>query len=1028
MKTLYKYLSSSRLMAFLMAIFTISVAIATFIENDFGTESARTTVYNAKWFELLLLLGIINIIASIFRFKLYKQEKLTLFIFHISFVLIIIGAGFTRYLGFEGTMSIREGSGSNHVITEKTYINLKLEETNIVYSFPVYFSSLSKNRFKKTLKFENERLGLNVKEVIFNAEKSIQYNDDGVPIAQFITATGQKRMSHMLQIGEELNLGMIDFVFSMKDELVDKHKVLIFENDGMLYFKSPFEVKKTIMADQSSEILQAGLVHPFLPLTLYHFKNQSVVLRNFMSSGQISAISTDTKNTKLPTAIIMEISFKNQIKEIILWGQKDVIGEPASIDLAGLKLIASYGSNVLNLPFQIKLKDFILERYPGSNSPSWYESHVELIDQEQYKKQEFHIYMNHILKHRGYRFYQASYDPDEKGTLLSVNYDWLGTLVTYLGYLLMTIGMVLSIFNRKSRFQKLAQSNSKLKSLLIIIGLAIGSALFADDSRAVEKIIPKDHADEFGKLLIQDIGGRIKPLNTLASEVLRKVSRKTQINNQNAMQVFLGMMVWPDYWQQKPIVKVGHKEIHKILGTSGGLVSFNDFFNYNGSFDYKLRYYVEEANRKKPIYRTKFDNEVIRVDERVNVLFLTYTRSLLKIFPNKADSTGKWFSPVTSIGKFSIDDSVYVNNITEYYFSEVENAIINNNWDNANELQKSFFLFQNKYGIEDLPSSSKVKLEVLYYKAEILNRLSNYYLLLGFILLLFQFLNIFFSRVPVRFPTIVVGVAVSILFILHTIDLGIRWYISGHAPWSNGYEALTFTAWATVLAGLIFSYRSGITLSTTAILAGLILLTAHLSWMDPQVTNLVPVLKSYWLIIHVAVITISYGFAGLGALLALFNLLLMFFESKRNTKRVSGDIDLLTRILEMTLTVALYLLTIGTFLGGVWANESWGRYWGWDPKETWALITIIVYAFILHMRLVPGLKGRVIFNIFGTFGFGSVIMTYFGVNYYLSGLHSYAKGDPVPLPPVVYYTVAVILVISILAAINQFQLNKLRKT
>jgi cytochrome c-type biogenesis protein CcsB len=262
---------------------------------------------------------------------------------------------------------------------------------------------------------------------------------------------------------------------------------------------------------------------------------------------------------------------------------------------------------------------------------------------------------------------------------------------------------------------------------------------------------------------------------------------------------------------------------------------------------------------------------------------------------------------------------------------------------------------------------------------------------------------------------------IAVAFLFHTFGLALRWYISGHAPWSNGYEALIFIAWAAILAGLIFSRKSGITISSTAILAALILQTAQLSWMDPQVTNLTPVLNSYWLVIHVAVITASYGFLGLGALLAVINLLLMTFETTKNSQQLESQINKLSRIIEMTLIAGLYLLAIGTFLGGVWANESWGRYWGWDPKETWALVTVIVYAFILHMRLVPQLKGRLLFNIMSLLGFASIIMTYFGVNYYLSGLHSYAKGDPLPVPPVVYYSVAVVVILSVVASINQLR-------
>ncbi len=256
------------------------------------------------------------------------------------------------------------------------------------------------------------------------------------------------------------------------------------------------------------------------------------------------------------------------------------------------------------------------------------------------------------------------------------------------------------------------------------------------------------------------------------------------------------------------------------------------------------------------------------------------------------------------------------------------------------------------------------------------------------------------------------------MFYSHCAGLISRWYISGHAPWSNAYESLLYIAFATVLAGTLLARKSVIIPASAALLAWLILFVAHLNWMDPEITNLVPVLKSYWLLVHVAVITGSYGFLALGALLAFLNLVIMIFRNANNEIQTSEIITKLTLIIEITLLIGLYLLTIGTFLGGVWANESWGHYWGWDPKETWALVSILVYAIITHMRLIPGLKGEYTFNLMSLIGFSSIIMTYFGVNYYLTGLHSYAKGEPAPVPEFVYYTLAVITVVSVLAWMN----------
>lgn len=263
------------------------------------------------------------------------------------------------------------------------------------------------------------------------------------------------------------------------------------------------------------------------------------------------------------------------------------------------------------------------------------------------------------------------------------------------------------------------------------------------------------------------------------------------------------------------------------------------------------------------------------------------------------------------------------------------------------------------------------------------------------------------------------------LFVFQTAGFIARWYISGHAPMSNGYESMIYISWAAMLAGFIFVRKSPIALAATSILSSLTLFVAHLNWMNPEVTNLVPVLKSIWLTIHVGVITASYGFLGLVMIMGLFNLLLMIFQNKKNYKNFQITIKEISMTSEMAMTIGLFLITIGSFLGGIWANESWGRYWGWDPKESWALVTILVYTVILHIGYIPGIKGRYLFNALSVIGFASVLMTYFGVNYYLSGLHSYAAGDAVPIPKFVYYTLAILFVILVVAWVNSQKLKDL---
>ena len=254
-----------------------------------------------------------------------------------------------------------------------------------------------------------------------------------------------------------------------------------------------------------------------------------------------------------------------------------------------------------------------------------------------------------------------------------------------------------------------------------------------------------------------------------------------------------------------------------------------------------------------------------------------------------------------------------------------------------------------------------------------------------------------------------------ILFISHTLGLIFRGYISGHAPWSDAYESMIYVAWATLFFGLIFGRRSDLTIACTTFVSSMILMIAHWNWLDPAIANLQPVLDSYWLMIHVAIIVASYGPFALGMIIGSVCLFLMILLNDKNKDKLKNKIKELTIINELSLTLGLILLTIGNFLGGMWANESWGRYWGWDPKETWALISIMVYAFVIHIRLIPGFRTSWLFNLLSVIAFSSILMTYFGVNFYLVGLHSYASGDKVITPNFIYYSLLVVFILGFLS-------------
>jgi cytochrome c-type biogenesis protein CcsB len=342
-------------------------------------------------------------------------------------------------------------------------------------------------------------------------------------------------------------------------------------------------------------------------------------------------------------------------------------------------------------------------------------------------------------------------------------------------------------------------------------------------------------------------------------------------------------------------------------------------------------------------------------------------------------------------------------------------ALGSNNLSSARQIAGSITDYQSRFAGYELPSKSKTNAELLYYKTKIFERLFPFYATIGLIMLIGLLTMVIKGRKQGSLFIKALEWLLFAGFLMHTFGLGLRWYIAGHSPMSNGYESMIFISWVTLLAGFIFSRKSAFALSATAVLASMTLMVAHLSFMDPEITNLVPVLKSYWLTLHVSVITGSYGFLGLGAILGLITMILLVLSNSRNYERIGATIEELTVINYKTLTLGLYFLTIGTFLGAVWANESWGRYWGWDPKETWSLITVIVYSLVIHSRMIPSLKDVYSFNLLSLFAFSCVLMTYFGVNYYLSGLHSYASGDPVPVPSFVYITVILLAALSVFA-------------
>ena len=1021
---LLSILFSNRTTAALLILFSLAMGIGTFIESAHDTPTAKVMVYNAWWFELMIILLAANFVGNIKKYRLLRVEKWPILLLHISWILIIVGAGITRYLGNEGIMPIREGEFSDTYLSEKTYLSVSVigERNGQSVLKPLessYIFSEKTNNFKKShWRHDFNGIPINIEYVdyIKGAEEGLVEDANGDNYLKIVESGDGSRHNHFLKEGEVASIHNILFSLNFPTD----GAININFEDGKYSIDSPFEGSFLVMASQEQGVIEANKKYNLKLRTLYNIAGLQFVFPDPLIKGNYQIVPAEDKDNATQDALTIAISTQGITENITVLGGKGAINPPKRTQIGDLQFDVKYGSKEVKLPFSLKLNDFIADKYPGTEkSYSSFMSKVTVLDQPTF---DYDIYMNHILNYKGYRFFQASFDPDEKGTVLSVNNDSAGTIVTYIGYFLLYIGLLGLLFFGKTRFKKLAKMLEEIrlkKATLVIVSLFSFTFLqaqhnnntpnFNSDSLILAQAFEKKQAKKFGKLIIQDSGGRMKPANTFASELIRKVSKSESYKNLDANQVLLSITQNPLLWYNTPFVylKRGNDSLRKIVGV--GLkekyAAFSSFFDTQGN--YKLAPVLEQAY--KAVTPNQFQKDFIETDRKVNLFYSALEGKVLKIFPVPNDSNNKWVSQqeVSQI-KFQGVDSLYVNNVLPLYFASMRQGKLNGDYTQADGLLESLKGYQNKYGASIIPSKKKIDAEIIYNKYNIFKSLYRYYVLAGLLMFFTLIAKMLLEKKFLNYVINFFTICISVLFVVHTLGLISRWYISGHAPWSDAYESMIYVAWATMGMGLAFGKKSKLTVSATSFVASMVLMIAHWNWMDPEIANLVPVLDSYWLMIHVAVIVGSYGPFALGMILGIISLILIIITNKRTAKKMKLHISELAIVNELSLTIGLIMLTIGNFLGGQWANESWGRYWGWDPKETWALISILVYAFVLHMRFVPGLRSKWIFNLASIIAFGSIMMTYFGVNFYLTGLHSYASGDKVITPNFVYYSIALI--------------------
>ncbi|WP_121020809.1 cytochrome c biogenesis protein CcsA [Helicobacter vulpis] len=909
-----------------MITYATACALATFVENDYGTPAAQAVVYRTAWFNALHAYLLVLIVGSLISSRAFQRRRWVSIFFHLSLVLIIVGAGVTRFFGFEATMHIRQNTTSNSITTSDTYLNIQVRKPN-------------------------------------------------TPPLHFALKSALSPFSGHLPI----------------EKLEVYGKPLILE---------PLSVRKQSADKRDNHAL-----------------------------------------------LTLKVTYEGQSHTYAITGGPGIESQDVEADFQNVQIAINWGVTTKKLPFMLKLKRFELERYPGSMSPSSYASEVEILDTKGQLIKPYRIFMNHVLDYGGYRFFQTSYDRDEKGTILSVNKD-PGKSITYIGYAGLILGAIALLFSRSGRFQRLSLflKSQKIAGLLLACALGFGGAHLRAETAKIdmhggksastplndmgkvtlekEKIASRNaliiqrmknlkaHSrgklGKFQRLQVQGFDGRIKPLDTLSMDLIHKITHHDGFKGMDNIQVMLGMMLYPDDYKSIKMIYTSTHKLRQILGVPPNQtrVAFVDIFGPHG---YKLQNYVEEINQKAPKDRDEFDKDVLRVDERVNWVYTIFSGAILKIFPEKTSSS--WLSPADAIKSSDASLAKEAREFLRALFVGFDAGVDSNQWAQVNQTLDALGAYQRAHSTLVL-SPSKVNAEIFLNHSNFFNMLTLPYILLGLLLLGVVLVATFQNKPPRAWVHWGFYSMLALLALAHTTGLLLRWYVSAHSPWSNAYESMLYIAWAAIIAGLIL--RSNLALCASSFLGGIALFVAHLGFMDPQIGNLVPVLKSYWLNIHVSIITASYGFLGLCFILGILTLLLFVLRSPKRPN-IDSTICSLSAINEMGMILGLLMLSVGNFLGGVWANESWGRYWGWDAKETWALISIAVYAVILHLRFLRFEFMPFVFASASVLGFYSILMTYFGVNYYLSGMHSYAAGDPLPIPTFLYFFVAGTILLIVVA-------------
>lgn len=680
----------------------------------------------------------------------------------------------------------------------------------------------------------------------------------------------------------------------------------------------------------------------------------------------------------------------------------------------------------LALPFTVRLNGFDVKTHAGSDDPYDYVSRLTLTDAAGSVDRD--VTMNHPVKFHGITIMQSGYDSDGLGSVLSFSSDPVGTPVTYGGYAVLFAGVLSMLFGRRSTFGRLLGSKL-LRELSLVVAAVLTAPLTSCGAEATDMppTLTEATASDIGRLLVSH-NGRVCPLQTYALDFTRKLYGSSSYRGLSAEQVLTGWMFWPDRWAGEPFIKTGRELRNTLMLPSH--VSFNQLFNRDMG-GYILGPYIREYYGGN---HDKFHTDAAAVDDRLQLIVDLRRNASLKLFPLTADGKTRWYAPADDLPKGTgRGHRLFISNV----LAMMQSDAVAGDEAGVRMLVSKLSALQQRDGGESLPSPLQRKAERVYNAVPFNTILFMVNLTFGFVLLFASLarvgrarkvsetpllistggagrhhvvlIDIFARSVVGRLQRVLPVVVMALSFAALTFFCVLRWIVSGTVPMANGFETMLFVAWTVMLLSLLLVGRTPIVLMFGFIMSGFFLLVSHISQMDPQITHVMPVLNSPLLSVHVSIIMFAFALLSMTfvcAVTALLVALRTHFSAKKatakkaavengaavggagaNGKRILESYAVLSRLF---LYPAITFLTIGIFVGAIWAERSWGMYWGWDPKETWALITLMVYAVPLHTTTVASLRRPMAYHVFMAFAFLAIIMTYFGVNYFLGGMHSYA--------------------------------------